>query len=199
MTKKATKKNIIYTGKGDNGTTTLFHCEQGRISKSANVIEALGSVDELNSYIGIIKAQANDKKLSLKIKNKNIIYTEILENIQQQLFIIQAEIAGSPMSIKKSSLNEIELIIKTISNKLPLVNSFIISGGSLLSALLDFARTLTRRGERAIIGMQDEGFKKLNKNTIAYMNRLSSVFFALSRYANYLFSIKENYPKYNRK
>ena len=60
-------KNILYTGKGDSGTTTLFHCDQGRISKSSNIIEALGSLDELNAYLGIVKVLSDSGEYYLKI------------------------------------------------------------------------------------------------------------------------------------
>lgn len=192
------KENILYTGKGDNGTTTLFHCDQGRISKSANIIETLGTLDELNAYLGVVKVQSRIDDFILKINKKNILYTDILEDLQQKLFIIQAEVAGSTISIKKDDLKKIELIIKNISEVLPPITSFTVSGGSLLSAELDYARTLARKAERGIVKVQEEGFKNLSPVTISFMNRLSSVLFAMSRYANYVLSIPETHPKYNK-
>jgi cob(I)alamin adenosyltransferase len=103
------------------------------------------------------------------------------------------------MFISKKSLNSVESIITFISDSLPTINSFTVSGGSLLSAKLDFARTLARKAERGIIKVEEEGFKKMNKNTLAYLNRLSSLLFALSRYNNHLLSIKEEHPNYNQK
>lgn len=193
------KKNILYTGYGDKGTTTLYDCKQGRISKSAILIEALGSVDELNAYLGVVKVLAETEKISIKLTKKNIPYSQIIEDIQQTLFVIQAEIAGSKMAVSKKELNKIENIIAKVSEILPPIKNFTISGGSLLSASLDYARTLARKTERRIISVVDAGDKEINKNTLAYLNRLSSVLFALSRYVNYFFSIKENHPKYNKK
>lgn len=198
MNKEDNKKNTLYTRKGDSGTTTLFHCDQGRISKSANIIEALGTLDELNAYMGIIKVQSEINNFNLKVEKKLIPYFKIIENIQQKLFIIQAEVAGSDISIRKNDLKEIEIIIKYISDIIPPIKSFTISGGSLLSAELDFSRTLARRAERYIVRVQEEGFKKLSPVTISYMNRLSSVLFAMSRYANYILAISETHPKYNK-
>jgi len=192
------KENALYTGKGDNGTTTLFHCDQGRISKSANIIEALGALDELNAYLGVIKVQSRIDGFKLTINKKSIPYVKIIEGLQQELFIIQAEVAGSNISITKNSLKEIELIIKNISEVLPPINSFTVSGGSLLSAELDYSRTLARRAERSIVKVEVEGFKKLNLMTISYMNRLSSILFAMSRYSNFILSISETHPKYNK-
>lgn len=192
-------KNILYTGFGDNGTTTLFDCKQGRISKSAMLIEALGSVDELNAYLGIIKVYCNIDKIILKIGTKNILYSQIIEEIQQNLFIIQAELGGSNMSIEKKELIKIENIVNQIGEILPPITSFTISGGSIISSGLDFARTLTRKSERRVISVADEGSRIINPSTISYMNRLSSVLFAMSRYVNYIFSITENHPNYNKK
>ncbi|MFA6386589.1 MAG: cob(I)yrinic acid a,c-diamide adenosyltransferase [Candidatus Paceibacterota bacterium] len=196
---KKSKKNTLYTGKGDLGTTTLFHCDQGRISKSADIIEALGALDELNAYLGIVKVYAQNEQMKIVLNKKNkILFSDVISGLQQTLFIIQAELAGSEMTVEKSSLNKIESIIKIISESLPPITSFTVSGGSLLSAELDFGRTLARRCERRVIAVLDDGVR-IGKVTIAYLNRLSSVLFALSRYANYFLSIKEEHPKYNKK
>lgn len=192
------KSNILYTGKGDKGTTTLYHCNQQRISKSANIIEALGALDELNAYLGVVKVHSDNKKLKLLINKKNFSYVSLVDEIQQMLFVIQAELAGSDMSVKEKDLKKCELIINTISLKLPPLNAFTISGRSLINAELDFARTLARRAERRVIAVEEEGMKKMNLNTIAYLNRLSSVLFALSRYSNCLLSIPEEHPTYNK-
>ncbi len=193
------KKNILYTGFGDKGTTTLFHCDQGRISKSAKIIEALGNLDELNAYLGIIKVYSEEGKISLKISSrKNILISEIISDIQQTLFVIQAELAGSQMTVGKVSLNNIEKMIALISEVLPPIKSFTVSGGSILSAELDYARTLARRCERRIISVVESEGKNMGPITIAYLNRLSSILFALSRYANHILSIKEEHPNYNK-
>lgn len=192
-------KNILYTGYGDNGTTTLFHCDQGRISKSADIIEALGVLDELNAYIGVVKVYANEEQMKISLNTKKkFLFSDILNEIQQTLFIIQAELAGSDMTVKKKNLNDIEKIISVISVALPPITTFTVSGGSVLSAKLDFSRTLARRAERRIISVLDGGGRNIGIYTIAYLNRLSSVLFAMSRYANHLLSIPEEHPKYNK-
>ncbi len=189
-------KNILYTGYGDKGTTTLFGCKQERISKSANIVEALGTVDELNAYLGVVKVHSDMDKLAVEIDSKKILYSDIIEEIQQVLFIIQAELAGSDMTVPKNSVEKLEKIIHEISELLPPIKSFTISGGSLSSAELDVARTLARRAERRIVSVLDEKIRIIGIETIAYMNRLSSILFALSRYSNYLFSITEDHPTY---
>jgi ATP:cob(I)alamin adenosyltransferase len=192
-------KNILYTGFGDNGITTLFDCKQGRISKSALLIEALGSVDELNAYLGIIKVYSDIDKVTLKTGNKKVLFSKILEDIQQNLFVIQAGLGGSDMHVGKKELLKIENIINQIGTVLPPITSFTMSGGSIISSGLDFARTLARKSERRIISVSEEGIRIISPHTITYMNRLSSVLFAMSRYANYIFSIPESHPDYNKK
>jgi cob(I)alamin adenosyltransferase len=195
--KEITKSNILYTGRGDNGTTTLFHCDQGRISKSADIIEALGVLDELNAYIGIVKVYSNIEKIKIIVNTKkSLLFSDILNEVQQTLFVIQAEIAGSPITVKKKNLNDIESIISYISEILPPITSFTVSGGSILSADLDFSRTLSRRCERRVVKVREEGIRKIGSITISYLNRLSSLLFAMSRYSNHLLSIKEEHPKY---
>ncbi len=191
-------KNILYTGFGDNGMTTLFDCKQGKISKSAVLIEALGSVDELNAYLGIIKVYSDIDKIVLKSNSKKILFSKIIEDIQQNLFIIQAELGGSKMYVHKKELVKIENIINQIGELLPPITSFTISGGSIISSGLDFARTLSRKSERRIISVTEEGIRSINPSTISYLNRLSSILFAMSRYANHIFSIPENHPDYNK-
>lgn len=193
------EKNILYTGFGDKGTTTLFDCHQGRISKSANIIEALGAVDELNAYLGIVKVYAEKEQIKLEVGKNKILYSDLINEFQQTLFIIQAEIAGSKIKVSKKDLNKIEKIINTISDILPPIKSFTVSGGSILSAELDYARTLARMAERRIIGMTEEKrIRNISLNTLSYMNRLSSIFFAMSRYANFILEIPEDHPLYNK-
>ena len=180
----------------------MYDCKQGRISKSAVLIEALGSIDELNAYLGIIKVYSDIDKIILKTGsskiNKGLFYSKIIEDIQQNLFIIQAELGGSLMFVSKKELTKLENIINKVGEVLPPITSFTISGGSIISSGLDFARTLARKGERRVISVSEEGIRIINPATLSYLNRLSSVLFALSRYANYIFSIPETHPDYNK-
>jgi len=195
---KEKKGNILYTGYGDNGTTTLYDCKQHRISKSSILIEALGAVDELNAYLGIIKVLAKDDNFFIELIDEKKYFDKIIDDIQQNLFVIQAELGGSKMTVSREELDKVESIVKVISDNLPPIKSFTISGGSILSSSLDFGRTLARRAERRIVGVLDEGSRDIGEGTISYMNRLSTILFALSRYTNHLLSIKEEHPDYNR-
>jgi cob(I)alamin adenosyltransferase len=180
---------MLYTRKGDNGTTKTFGCDQ-RISKSSAIAEALGSLDEINSYLGLCKVKS--EKLEIQGKTLN----DIIHEVQKNLFIIQAELAGSKMSITEEKVKKMEEIIDDIEKELPPIKTFFISGGSELATLFDIARTIARRAERRVIGVIDEGKTKISGNTLAYLNRLSSLLYALARLSNYKFGIAEESPNY---
>lgn len=183
---------MLYTGKGDNGTTKTFGCDQ-RISKSSAIAEALGSLDEINSFLGLCKIKSEKEKFILP--NGTIASKEI-HNIQKNLFIIQAEIAGSEISIKEEKIKDIEKIINDIEKELPPIKSFFISGGTKLAVLFDISRTIARRAERRVVEVSEEGKTKVSDFSKAYLNRLSSLLYALARLTNHKFGIKEESPDY---
>lgn len=184
---------MLYTRKGDNGTTTIFGCNQ-KLSKSSAIAEALGTLDETNSFLGVIKSKS-DKKTK-----------EIIENIQNNLFVIQAQVAGADKKLKEDEIKIIEDIINGIEKKLPPIKSFLVSGTNEVSANFDFARTLVRRAERRVVEVSEEeaalqptparhdsAESKIDPQTLAYLNRLSSLLYAFAR----LFAgKKEKAPKY---
>ena len=170
----------FYSGKGDNGTTTLFGSGK-RIRKTDIVFEALGSLDELNSYLGICMSLSNDKN----VKNA-------LEAVQENLFILQAELGGAKIQpLGNNKLIELEKTTDNFSKRLGMITKFTLSGGTLLSTHLDFARTLARKTERKILKM-----KIISSIALPYLNRLSSLLFVLARYVNKKAGKKEKSPKY---
>ncbi len=174
---------MLYTKKGDDGKTNIFGCNQ-RLSKSSAITEALGCLDEINSYLGVVKSKISDDK------NK-----EIIHRIQNDLFIIQAEVAGADKKIKEEEVNFLEEIISNIEKELPPIKTFLISGANEISASFDFARTLARRAERRVVAVSEEGIAKIDSQTLIFLNRLSSLLYAFAR-----FTAKENgaekSPKY---
>lgn len=184
---------MLYTRKGDNGTTKTFGCDQ-RISKSSSVAEALGTLDEINSFLGLIRAKA--KGDSFKIDNKEIKYSELILEVQQSLFIIQAEVAGSTLSITSDKTTNIENIVDGIEKILPPIKSFFIAGSTELGATFDFARTLVRRAERRVVEVKEEELVLVTKETMSYLNRLSSLFYALARISSYIEGVEEIKPDY---
>jgi cob(I)alamin adenosyltransferase len=188
---------MLYTGKGDNGTTKTFGCDQ-RISKSSAVAEALGSLDETNSFLGIVRAKSLDSSFEIKNgkKKSKIKFSDLLLEVQQNLFIVQAEVAGSTLNITKDKIEKIENIINEIEKVLPPIKSFFLSGAIELSAMFDFARTLSRRAERRVVEVKEEGKATVGAETLAYLNRLSSLLYALARISSYLEGKKELKPEY---
>ena len=176
---------MLYTGKGDDGTTSTFGCNQ-RLSKSSAIAEALGTLDEINSFLGAIKTHKSSKPSLI----------EMIDNVQHNLFIIQAEVAGSDKHITEEKVRELEAIINGIEKELPPIKSFFVSGGTPLAALLDFSRTLARRAERRVVEVHDEKLREVHKNTLAYLNRLSSLLYALARITNHKAGITEQAPHY---
>lgn len=191
---------MLYTKKGDSGTTKLFNCEQGqRVSKADFIFEVLGNVDELNCSIGYAKAISKKKSCTLYIDGEKVSYEEILEKIQNILFCIQAELGGSNISITEKHTLYLEKIIYEVETTLPPITSFIVPGGGEMGAYLDVLRTITRRTERALVLLKDRNIKNLNKENLTFMNRLSSVFYALARFANYQEGHSERKPGYEVK
>jgi cob(I)alamin adenosyltransferase len=187
----------LYTGKGDGGTTKTFDGGPVRISKSSELPEALGTLDELNSFLGLCKAHSKkDFDPSFLIGKRTFKTSAILDEVQQTLFIMQAEVAGAPKKITKAKVTQVELIVNTLEKLMPPITTFSVAGGTELSALIDVARTISRRAERRLVSVDELGLRKISPNTKAYANRLSSLLFALARYANAAAGLEREVPKY---
>ena len=177
---------MLYTGKGDGGTTTAFGCNQQRISKSSELPEALGALDELNAYLGFVKMRcAEEPRIA-----------QALREAQETLFIIQAAVAGADKKVREDAVKRIEALVNGIEKEIPPLKGFSVAGGTEHSALLDVARTLARRSERRVIAVREMGLRELPGEAMAYLNRLSSLLFALARLANHLAGVKEETPRY---
>jgi cob(I)alamin adenosyltransferase len=177
---------MLFTGKGDGGTTTAFGCNQQRISKSSELPEALGSLDELNAFLGFTKIRAaHVPRIS-----------DALRVVQEQLFIVQAQVGGAEKSLATGTVEAMSGMVNAIEQEIPKLKGFSIAGGTELSALLDVARTLARRAERRVIVVKEKQLRELPDETMSYLNRLSSLLFALARLANHLAGVSEENPKY---
>ena len=181
---------MLYTGKGDNGTTKLFGCDQ-RMSKSSAIAEALGSVDEINSLLGIVKMEGG---AMTAIDGKN--YHDLLSDVQQDLFVIQAELAGADKHVDEARVKKVEAWINAIEGELPPITSFFVSGGTTLAATCDYARTVARRAERAVVRALEIHDPNTKPPLFQYLNRLSSLLYALARLANHRAGIAEEKPHY---
>lgn len=178
-----------FTGKGDDGTTYTFRDDR-RVPKDDPLIEVLGALDELNSCLGVCRALA-DKLGVCAVSGVRV--SDIVKEIQEDLFVIQSELAGSSKSLAKKSIRRIEKVALDQEKVLPPLTSFIIPGSTVLSAHLDLARSISRRVERRFVSLQN---MQKSRVTSAYLNRLSSTLFALARMAADQADCKEHSPHY---
>lgn len=176
-----------YTRKGDHGTSGLFGTKK-RLPKSSPVYDALGTLDELNSLLGICRAYSTD------VVGEPFLQKEI-QNAQQALFIIQAELAGVDKHIDKGRVKALEDTVDSIEALVGNPHAFVIPGATMISAFLDYARTVTRRAERSITKVAVT--RKVSGESLAYINRLSSLLYALARYTAAKEGVKEISPSYS--
>src|SRR3989344_3903682 len=108
----------LFTGKGDGGTTKTFGCNQQRISKSSLVPEALGALDELNAFLGFVKMRSAGE---LRILHG-------LRDVQETLFIIQAQVAGADKKIAEDAVAQVEELVNGIEKEIPPIKGFSIAG-----------------------------------------------------------------------
>ena len=164
----------IYTKTGDEGKTSLF--DNSRVWKSDNRIMSYGAVDELNSVLGILGS------LDLELEVKKII-----NRIQNDLFVVGSDLANPDMTNTKiRTTNEmveyLEQIIDNFEAELPDLVSFILPGGTLISSIIHFSRTVARRAETHVVELSRK--EEINKISGSYLNRLSDLLFVLARIAN---------------
>ena len=173
----------IYTKTGDTGDTSLFGGQ--RVPKDALRIEAYGTVDELNSVLGMAVADITDREIK-----------EILTSIQNKLFEVGADLA-TPRSLDRRQVRRIvpkdaqhlEKLIDTAEAKLQPLKVFILPGGSQSAARLHFARTVCRRAERVVVRLSRN--EEIGEGIVVYLNRLSDLLFVLARLANQVANVPE--------
>jgi cob(I)alamin adenosyltransferase len=162
----------IYTKTGDKGTTALIGGT--RVPKYDERIEAYGTVDELNSWIGLIRDQDIDKKIN-----------NLLLEIQDRLFTAESLLAKGPGSnfdlpeLTEDDITLLEKEIDAMNEELPPLYSFVLPGGATVVSYCHLARTVCRRAERLVIKMS-ETFP-VEELLVKYLNRLSDYLFVLSR------------------
>ncbi len=168
---------VFYTGKGDDGKTGTLGGT--RVDKDSTMMDAIGDLDELNSSVGMAVSLCRHKSL-----------TDMLKEVQNDLFIISAEIAsfGKPSSIKglssidQKSVDKLEEYTSRLGKEIPELKGFVLPGGSELGAHLHYSRALSRRAERSVIRAAKDA--KISDSVRSYMNRLSSFLFAAALYSN---------------
>lgn len=170
----------IYTKTGDKGTTSLVGGT--RVAKDDLRLHAYGTVDELNSWIGLVSAQAADMLPDVD--------RQLLVWIQNRLFDLGSELATEPDSkwrpkeISDEDVAHLELAIDRIDADLPVHNRFILPGGTVASAQAQVARTVARRAERHMVTLS--GTVPVGGPAMRFVNRLSDYLFTLARQLNML-------------
>jgi cob(I)alamin adenosyltransferase len=172
----------IYTKTGDQGTTSLIGGT--KVPKSHIRIEAYGTVDELNSYIGLCKDLITDNSIH-----------SILGEIQDRLFTIGSSLACDPVKEPKMKLPDLkeedvvllEKEIDRMNEIIPPLKSFVLPGGHPTVSHLHIARCVCRRAERCCVRLEEESEPVILK----YLNRLSDYLFVLSRYMSHLLNVSE--------
>lgn len=175
----------IYTKTGDKGTTSLIGGT--KVSKAHLRIEAYGTVDELNSYIGLCKDLSTDKKNNA-----------VLQEVQDRLFTIGAALACDPEKetkmkipdLKEEDITLLEKEIDKMNETLQPMKSFILPGGHITVSHIHISRCICRRAERCCVRLEAEQ-NEVEPIIIKYLNRLSDYLFVLARYAGHLLNIAE--------
>ncbi len=171
----------IYTKTGDDGETGLFGGP--RVFKDDPRVDAYGTVDELSSAIGIAKSYASD-----------VPTTELLHEIQNELFSVGAELATPEVAKRKSavsasSVTRLEQSIDRMEEDLAPLEHFVLPGGCPAAAHVHLARAICRRAERRIVKLGRDA--ELTDNVLPFFNRLSDALFVLARYQNHLAGVDD--------
>lgn len=174
----------IYTKTGDDGTTSLF--SGGRVLKNHLRVEAYGTIDELNSVLGVARAHHAHPRTDTWITK-----------VQRQLFNLGADLA-TPLDAKAdwvvrmdaATVAWLEQSIDEMTDELPELKNFILPGGSLAAANIHVARTICRRAERIVVDLQAQ--EPIGDHVVNYLNRLSDFLFTLARWENMQAGIPED-------
>lgn len=162
----------IYTKTGDKGETSLFGGK--RVSKADLRVEAYGTVDELNSAIGIAIAESQASECNselIRIQNDLLDIGSVLANPKAKSIRLEKRV------------EEFEGLIDVMTKELPALANFILPGGGKGGAQLHFARTLARRAERRIVALAQK--EVIDNGILIYFNRLSDLLFTMARFVNY--------------
>jgi cob(I)alamin adenosyltransferase len=176
----------IYTRTGDDGTTGLG--DGSRIDKDHPRMQAIGSVDELNSLIGLLIAELSDasEAADLSVDKNFDELAPILTQIQHDLFNLGGELSIPALSsvngggmVKDERVTELENTLDHLNDQLPPLKNFILPGGSRAASVCHLARAVCRRGERDMIGLGRDA--EINRAGRHYLNRLSDLLFVMAR------------------
>lgn len=175
------KKSVVYTRTGDDGTTSLVGGV--RVAKTHIRLEAYGTIDELNANIGMLVSLIDDSR-----------QIEMLRYVQNKLFSVGAYLATDQSvttirqdgCIHNDAVERLEQAIDEIDSILPQVHRFVLPGGSYPASVCHVCRTICRRAERRILGLEEQENIVISPEVKRFINRLSDYLFVLSRNLNIL-------------
>jgi cob(I)alamin adenosyltransferase len=183
--------NRIYTRAGDTGQTALAGGQ--RVAKDHLRIETYGTVDELNSFIGLARTTAEQLAKSTERLGR---FTAILRRVQHELFNLGSILATLPDDVHPkqprvthTDVEQLEREIDEANEELPRLRSFVLPGGSRLDAELHVCRTVCRRAERLLVSLARE--ESVPDEAVQYLNRLSDALFVWSRWVNHALNASE--------
>ena len=162
------KKATIYTGTGDSGTTSLIGGK--RVAKDNIRVQAYGTIDELNAHLGLLVVSLNDDQTK-----------QFIEQVEHNMLTIGCNLAGGEerYTLTEEDITTLQETIDKLEASLPAMHEFIIPGGTEAAARANLCRTVCRRAEREIVGLQKEC--EVPQNILVYINRLSDYLFLLQR------------------
>ncbi len=170
----------VYTKTGDSGTTALFGGT--RVSKDNIRIESYGTVDELNSYIGLIRDQDMNqhyKEILIEIQDRLFTVGAILATPQEKEVMKNGELRLKNLGIIESDIELLEKEIDTMEDSLPQMTHFVLPGGHTTVSYCHVARCVCRRAERLAVHLSHE--EPIDEMAVKYLNRLSDYLFVLAR------------------
>ena len=175
------KLNKIYTKTGDDGSTGLGN--GSRILKNSERVSAYGTVDELNSFIGLARSHIENNQLNDIDQTLALIQNDLFD-LGADLCIPDIDKSDGSLKIISSYVNNLEKQIDLLNKELSPLKSFILPGGTKVAAYLHVARTIARRCEREMIELNQTEDESISKEAIQYINRLSDFLFVVARYVN---------------
>jgi len=178
----------ITTKKGDRGLTSLLD-ENKRVPKTDIRKIINGTLDEVNSVLGLARATCTRNDIN-----------RLILRVQEELFMLGSEVAASPGDVSRlehritaKHVRRLERGMDSIEKKMPMPESFVVSGATQVSAILDVARTFVRRMERSAVEARNEEIL-VSAQLMKYLNRLSDYLFTLARYYEFLATGKAEWP-----
>lgn len=184
----------IYTKTGDSGETSLFG--GARVKKYHERVEAYGTLDELNSFIGLLRDALTEMPDIYQINFSEIC--KELKYIQDRLFTIGSNLASDPTQahlltpdLDENDVLSLEKSMDAMNEDLPVLTHFILPGGNIAVSFAHVARTVCRRAERLVTLLAADDANQIPPLSIRYLNRLSDYFFIVARYVGVCLGIKE--------